>query len=79
MRSVLLSILFSLILLPGCSQGKPPEQNNGYLLNVEDFRSYVDYFNRMEDENIIQAIPCCDSAGFDIAIVIMAINRLHCL
>jgi hypothetical protein len=57
MRSVLLSILFSLILLPGCSQGKAPQQGGGYLLHAEDFRAYVDYFNRMEDENIIQAIP----------------------
>ena len=27
------------------------------ILNAGDFKHYVDYFNRMEDENIIQAIP----------------------
>lgn len=27
------------------------------ILKVDDFKHYVDYFNRMEDENIIQAIP----------------------
>jgi len=27
------------------------------VLNVDDFKHYVDYFNRMEDENIVQAIP----------------------
>jgi hypothetical protein len=28
-----------------------------YLLNPDDYRHWVDYFNRMEDENIAQAIP----------------------
>jgi hypothetical protein len=27
------------------------------ILKAEDFKHYVDYFNRMEDENIVQAIP----------------------
>jgi hypothetical protein len=27
------------------------------ILKYENFRHYVDYFNRMEDENIVQAIP----------------------
>lgn len=27
------------------------------ILNVDDFKHYVDYFNTMEDENIVQAIP----------------------
>ena len=27
------------------------------ILKADDFRHYVDYFNRMEDENIAQAIP----------------------
>nr|MDA3880541.1 hypothetical protein [Prolixibacteraceae bacterium] len=28
-----------------------------HVLKYEDFKSYVEYFNRMEDENIVQAIP----------------------
>ena len=31
------------------------------VLRADDFKHYVDYFNRMEDENIIQAIPNADS------------------
>ena len=27
------------------------------VLDVEDYKKYVDYFNQMEDENIVQAIP----------------------
>lgn len=27
------------------------------ILKADDFKHYVDYFNRMEDENIVQAIP----------------------
>ncbi len=41
-----------------------PVQNKDYkgeVLNADDFKSYVDYFNRMEDENIVQAIPNKDS------------------
>ncbi|MBN2761721.1 MAG: six-hairpin glycosidase, partial [Bacteroidales bacterium] len=32
-------------------------QQDFKILNADDYRHYVDYFNRMEDENIIQAIP----------------------
>jgi len=32
-------------------------QANGKVLQAEEFRHFVDYFNRMEDENIQQAIP----------------------
>lgn len=31
------------------------------VLDVENFKHYVDYFNRMEDENIVQAIPNAQS------------------
>lgn len=31
------------------------------ILDVEDFKHHVDYFNAMEDENIIQAIPNSES------------------
>lgn len=32
------------------------------LLKFDDFKHYVDYFNTMEDENIVQAIPNAQSA-----------------
>lgn len=31
------------------------------ILKADDFKHYVDYFNRMEDENIVQAIPNSES------------------
>lgn len=34
----------------------------GAILNFEDYRHYVDLFNKMEDENIAQAIPNASSA-----------------
>ncbi len=46
-----LGSLFALI-ISGCG-----EQDKRSLLDAEDYRHYVDYFNIMEDENIIQAIP----------------------
>ncbi|MCY1721966.1 exo-alpha-sialidase [Prolixibacteraceae bacterium Z1-6] len=36
-------------------------ENKPAVLNVDDFKHYVDYFNKMEDENIIQAIPNAES------------------
>lgn len=33
-----------------------PAAPKAAILNMEDYRKYVDYFNRMEDENIVQAI-----------------------
>lgn len=32
-------------------------QKSSYILDVENFKHYVDYFNTMEDENIAKAIP----------------------
>lgn len=50
------TILFFLCaaMLTGFGQAKT---NNGFVLHVNDFKHYVDYFNKMEDENIKQAIP----------------------
>lgn len=36
-------------------------QKRNLVLQPENFKHYVDYFNRMEDENIIQAIPNSES------------------
>ncbi|MFB6343732.1 glycosyl hydrolase family 65 protein [Saccharicrinis sp. FJH62] len=38
-----------------------PVDHQGYVLNADDFKHYVDYFNRMEDENIVQLIPNSES------------------
>lgn len=54
-KNPLLNTLLLLILLYGCS-GNLGERRGGYILKAEDFRHYVDYFNRMEDENIVQVI-----------------------
>lgn len=42
------------------AQDAPP-LNDGYVLHYENFKHYVDYFNRMEDENITLAIPNAES------------------
>ena len=39
------------ILLDACTV------SNNLVLQPENYKHYVDYFNRMEDENIVQAIP----------------------
>lgn len=38
--------------------------NTAALLHFKDFRHYVDYFNGMEDENIVQAIPNAEAADW---------------
>lgn len=45
------------ILIIACTSGGNQPGGDGFILKAEDFRYYVDYFNRMEDENIINAIP----------------------
>ena len=37
------------------------EENRNTVLQADSFKHYVDYFNRMEDENIVQAIPNSES------------------
>jgi hypothetical protein len=41
-----------------CAQTKP------FILKQTSFKHYVDYFNKMEDENIVQAIPNAQSWGW---------------
>jgi hypothetical protein len=36
-------------------------QSKPYILKADNYKHYVDYFNRMEDENIVQAIPNAQS------------------
>jgi hypothetical protein len=57
MRTFLLPILLLAFQLQGCSGGDRTGRTGAGLLDEADFKHYVDYFNRMEDENIVQAIP----------------------
>src|SRR5687767_8832579 len=53
-RHIIFSFIFSLCAGFALSQSKPTKPT---VLNVNNFKHYVDYFNNMEDENIKQAIP----------------------
>ncbi len=55
---IFIASVFTLI---SCSCNKKDSNYQGAVLNVDDFKHYVDYFNRMEDENIAQAIPNAES------------------
>lgn len=51
---------FGTLLLIGLFSGSAFAQKSkksGLVLKADNFRHYVDYFNKMEDENIVQAIP----------------------
>lgn len=50
--------LFSMVALSSCLAQKPA------ILKYDDFKHYVDYFNTMEDENIVQAIPNAESSAW---------------
>ena len=54
MQKILLLIVTSILLLSCVSEKK---SHKAVVLNPDDFKHYVDYFNQMEDENIVQAIP----------------------
>ena len=51
-RWELLFFLIFILIQPVSAKKKSKE-----ILHYDDFKCYVDYFNRMEDENIAQAIP----------------------
>jgi len=53
MQKILLLIVTSILLLSCVSEKKT---HTAAVLNPDDFKHYVDYFNQMEDENIVQAI-----------------------
>src|SRR5690554_3470997 len=53
MQKILLLIVTSILLLSCVSEKKA---HTAAVLNPDDFKHYVDYFNQMEDENIVQAI-----------------------
>lgn len=49
--------LLLLVSLGSCAGRKPENDSSSAILKPADFKHYVDYFNRMEDENIVLAIP----------------------
>jgi hypothetical protein len=53
----ILSISILLVALTAGISAKKPANVPADLLNRADYKHYIDYFNRMEDENIVQAIP----------------------
>jgi hypothetical protein len=56
MNSVIPQLLL-LLVLSACGRSISPGGAKSRILYPENFKHYVEYFNRMEDENIIQAIP----------------------
>lgn len=46
-----------IMLTVACANQQKESNYKGAILKADDFKHYVDYFNRMEDENIAQAIP----------------------
>ncbi|HEY1202665.1 MAG TPA: glycoside hydrolase, partial [Niastella sp.] len=57
-RPAILTVLIALIAGAAVAQ---KSKNSGTVLKADNFRHYVDYFNKMEDENIAQAIPNAQS------------------
>ena len=49
--------LLIIITLCSCSATKDVANSSGNVLQADNFKHYVDYFNNMEDENIKGAIP----------------------
>jgi len=56
-KIILLASIVLVVVLSGCRTSDIDRKPCGYILKADDFRHYVDYFNRMEDENILNAIP----------------------
>lgn len=48
-------ILLITVILNSCKPAN--SKGKGFVLKVEDYKHYADYFNRMEDENIKKAVP----------------------
>jgi hypothetical protein len=63
MNKLILTILLSSVFFAIHAQKPVKQQKNSssIILKAEKFKHYVDYFNRMEDENITQAIPNAQS------------------
>jgi hypothetical protein len=57
-RPAILTILIALVAGAAVAQ---KSKGKGAVLKADNFRHYVDYFNKMEDENIAQAVPNAQS------------------
>jgi len=53
--------LFIFLFFLSCTSPKLEDSKGGYILKYEDFKHYVEFFNSMEDENIVQSISNYDS------------------
>ena len=60
LKNILFTAL-AMLTLASCATQKVKKEETGSILKSADFKHYVDYFNRMEDENIAQAIPNAES------------------
>lgn len=58
---ILLIALFGMANAFSVSATNKKSQESGSILKADNFKHYVDYFNRMEDENIVNAIPNSES------------------
>jgi hypothetical protein len=54
--TIIISLL-SINLFAFAQKSTKSQKQTSYILKADNFKHYVDYFNRMEDENIAQAIP----------------------
>ncbi len=61
MRRIFYLLIIAFSFFSSCKQGGPNPDQKFHLLDPENYRHYVEYFNRMEDENIVQAIPNAES------------------
>lgn len=57
MKHIKYITVFAWMAIAGCVTAKHLQQGSGTVLKAGAFRHYVDYFNKMEAENIVQAIP----------------------
>lgn len=53
----IIGLLVFIVAFPLTATSGEKGKTSKHILKADDFRHYVDYFNRMEDENIAQAIP----------------------
>jgi hypothetical protein len=56
-----LTILISVLLATSCAASKNNNGSNTSVLKADDYKPYIDLFNTMENENIVQAIPNAQS------------------
>ncbi len=56
-KKIKITLIILFILLFGCVVKKHSVNRSSFILDPENYRHYVDLFNRMEDENIVNAIP----------------------